>query len=153
MILAIDPGPKMSAYVIWDSDDKLVFDHGKLPNPDIYKIIDVGAHNHVVIEMIEGRGMAVGASVFETVLWIGRFDCRFGDSAHLIYRRAVKLHMCGNARARDSNVRQAVIDRVGAPGTKKQPGVTYGIHGDEWQALALALTYDETTIHIPRPAA
>ncbi len=37
--------------------------------------------------------------------------------------------------------RQALIDRFGVPGTKKSPGMMYGLHKDMIQAFAVAVTY------------
>ena len=44
--------------------------------------------------------MAVGREVFETCLWIGRFVEAWyePDAVQLVYRRDVKLHLCGSAR-------------------------------------------------------
>ena len=60
----------------------------------------------------------------------------------------MKLALCGSARAKDANVRQAIIDRfagVGgkavAVGTKKTPGPLYGISNHKWSALALCLVW------------
>ena len=52
----------------------------------------------------------------------------------------VRLHLCHASRAKESHVRRALLDRLGEPGTKKAPGVTYGVHGHCWSALALAVT-------------
>lgn len=59
-------------------------------------------------------------------------------------RRAVKLALCGDSRAKDANIRQALIDRFGgsaAIGRKAAPGPLYGISRDVWSALAIAVTY------------
>ncbi len=61
-------------------------------------------------------------------------------------RREVKLHLCGTARAKDNNIRAALLDRFGgsrsvAVGTAKHPGPLYGIRSHEWAALALAVTF------------
>jgi len=105
----------------------------------------------LAIEMIASYGMPVGREVFETVLWVGRFlqvatDC--DARVHLIYRREVKLHLYGSVRANDANIRQALIDRLGPPGTKKKPGATYGITGDLWSALAVAVTFAATRLTV-----
>jgi len=63
-----------------------------------------------------------------------------------ISRRAVKLHLCGSARAKDANIRQALIDRYGgsaAIGRKAAPGPLYGVSKDVWSALAIAVTYQQ----------
>ena len=95
-----------------------------------------------VIEQVTSYGMPVGAEVFETVFWSGRFAERFGaDQVQRIPRLKVKLHICLDSHAKDANVRQALIDRFGKPGTKASPGVLYGISGDLWAAVALAVTW------------
>jgi hypothetical protein len=48
-------------------------------------------------------------------------------------------------RATDANIRASLIDRYGpgkdsAIGSKRSPGPLYGLKGDEWSALAVALT-------------
>lgn len=104
--------------------------------------------DEMAIEMIASYGMPVGREVFETCLWIGRFIEAWGGPYTLVYRRDVKLHLCGQARAKDGNVRQAIIDRFGgkqsAIGNKKTPGPLYGVSGDVWQALAVAITFADT---------
>ena len=42
-------------------------------------------------------------------------------------------------RAKDGNVRQALIDLIGEQGTKKNKGPTYGISSHSWAALAVAV--------------
>jgi hypothetical protein len=99
----------------------------------------------VVVEQIESYGMAVGREVFETVHWSGRFT----EAAHPLEvvqlpRREVKLALCHDSRAKDANIRAALIDRFGGPsaiGRKASPGPLYGISRDVWSALAIAVTY------------
>ena len=136
IVFAVDPGTTESAFVRWDGTKILSF--GKQLNDDL-ATDDIG-EDIAVIEMIASYGMPVGKEVFETCVWIGRFMQAWGG-AELIYRKDVKMHLCGTTKANDGNVRHALIDRLGAPGTKKNPGVTYGVSRDVWQALALAVTY------------
>ena len=148
--LAIDPGPKRSAWIVF-SGDRLI-DFGLRSNEELRHALRHGYAtqrlvDRVVIEKVEGFGMPVGVEVFETVYWSGRF----AEAAHpipvdRIGRKAVKLHLCGTARAKDPNVRQALIDRYGgskeaAIGRKATPGPLYGISGDVWAALAVAVTH------------
>ena len=90
--------------------------------------------------------MPVGRDVFETVYMIGRMAeaiARWGTPVDRMPRRIVKLHLCQTQRAKDSNVRAALLDLYGpdAVGRKASPGPLYGIHGDEWSALAVARTW------------
>ena len=144
-VLAIDPGSEQSAYVWYAVNEKLG-DMGIVPNEEmLQKCRDVNCseRDRLVVEQIESYGMPVGRSIFETVFWGGRFVEAWSGQFAMVPRRTVKLHLCNSARAKDSNVRQALIDRVGAPGTKKQPGFTYGLKRDLWQAFALAVTYGD----------
>jgi hypothetical protein len=138
--MAVDPGNERSAYVVLEEDNTIRW-HGILPNTEMLELVR-DWRDDVAIEMIASYGMPVGREVFDTVLWIGRYVEASASPAdvQLVYRTAVKLHLCGSSRAKDGNVRQAVIDIFGAKGTKKQPGPTYGFSKDEWQALAVAAT-------------
>jgi hypothetical protein len=101
----------------------------------------------LVIEQVASYGMPVGAEVFETVFWSGRFaEASVPRRVHRITRKAIVTHLCGSARAKDSNVRQALIDRFGgtdAIGRKATPGPLYGVTRDVWAALAVAICYVE----------
>lgn len=156
-VVAIDPGSKLSAWVTWDG--RSVWTHGKEANEDVLTRIyqghwlrhedrDVYTHSvDYVFEQVASYGMAVGADVFETVFWTGRFYQQAiemaprGQLLERMPRRAVKLHLCGQSKAKDTNIRQALIDRFGGKGTKAAPGVFYGFKADEWQAMALAVTW------------
>jgi hypothetical protein len=149
-LLAIDPGNEESAYVAYDCDAGSVLAFGKKANADVLQwMISPSSFNaqHIAIEMIASYGMPVGREVFETCVWIGRFIEAWGAPYTLVYRKDVKLHLCGNARAKDGNVRQALIDRYGgkqkAIGTKREPGPLYGVSADVWSALAVAVTWSD----------
>lgn len=161
-VIAIDPGNVQSAYVRIDDDCRpLTF--GKLPNADVrewlkHQAITIPASCATfAVEMVASYGMSVGADVFETCVWIGRFaetiECRRG-TAEFVYRRDIKLHHCGSSRAKDANITQALIDRFapGQPnrgkGTKNAPGWFYGFVADVWQAYALAVYVADTDIRI-----
>jgi hypothetical protein len=100
--------------------------------------------------MIASYGMAVGKEVFETCVWIGRFieNWRDPDAAKLVYRKDVKMFLCGTTKAKDANIRQALIDSYPATGggaipqigTKNAPGPLYGVSSHVWPALGVALT-------------
>ena len=135
-ILALDPGPQSSAFVQWNGK---IIDHGHVPNYEMRQLLIGREYDAVAIEMIASYGMPVGREVFETCLWIGRFIEIARLEPQLVYRRDIKLHLCESPRAKDGNVRQALIDLVGQQGTKKNPGPTYGLKSHTWAALAVAI--------------
>jgi len=145
-LLAIDPGPEHSGFVLYDGEKPVEF--GKPVNDMILGLIDTLDAHALAIEMIASYGMPVGRETFETCVWIGRFWERWlrGEvrPARLVYRREVKLHLCDSPRAKDANVRQALIDRYGgkekAIGKKATPGPLHGVSGDVWAALGVAVT-------------
>ena len=145
-IFAIDPGTTESAYVIWDG--VTISEKGKVSNTTMLSIIGIHErHCHVVCEMIACYGLAVGAEVFETCVWIGRYLEKLQGNMDRMKRLECKMHLCHSARANDSNIRQALIDRFGAPGKKSAPGLTFGLSGDMWAAFAVAVTaYDKLSI-------
>ena len=150
MILAIDPGPVKSAWVVYDPDSpEPIIQAGIEENDDlILRALNEEFEieiDEVVIEMVASYGMAVGASVFETCVTIGRFVQLFTRlPVNMMYRKDVKMHLCHSMRAKDANIRQAIIDRLGPPGTKKNPGKTFGVKADIWAALACAVTFADT---------
>lgn len=146
MVFAIDPGPTQSAWVIWNGAKILAKNIS--PNDSLLQICRNGLSTHIMaIEQIMSYGMTVSTSIFDTVFWTGRF-CQAWEQARgkweRVPRMAVKMHLCHNSRAKDGNIRQALIDRFGEPGTKKHPGSTYGLRADQWQAFALAVFYCDT---------
>lgn len=148
VILALDPGPTQSAYVRWDGTK--VLEKGIAPNKDVLEIVQYDACwvDRLAIEMIACYGMAVGAETFETCVWIGRFMERWAwhagnETIQRLPRLDIKVHLCKSARAKDANVRQALIDRFGMPGTRKTPGPLFGVTSHCWSALAVGVcAYD-----------
>jgi hypothetical protein len=144
MILAIDPGTVQSGWCVYDGAEKRVRLSGVEPNPKMLEWLREWppvAEDSLAIEMVASYGMPVGKEVFETVRWIGRFQQAWRDpeAVRLIYRQEVKLHLCGSPRAKDPNVWQALKDRLGEPGTKKNPGPLYGVQSHARAALAVAV--------------
>ena len=139
-VIGIDPGPEQSAYVEFDGTH--VWRRGIVPNKELCAMVDWFGPAPIWIEMIACYGMAVGATVFETCVRIGWLECvaqAAGSSVQRVFRKDVKLHLCQSPRAKDANVRQALIDRLGPQGTRKVPGPTYGVKSHEWAALAVAV--------------
>jgi len=157
-IIAIDPGPERSGYVVFDGTRVLACGWATTDSirDVIWKWYD--GQTYVVFEGVESYGMAVGVETFETVFVTGRLyeyavrtyavnipDAHEESYVSRIYRKAIKLHLCGSARAKDANIRVALLDRFGgakaAKGTKAEPGPLYGVSGHCWAALALAVTW------------
>ena len=146
MILAIDPGPERSGWVLY-CDNEI---RAAGIDDNMSAICKASAWDTVVCEWVECYGMPVGHDVFESVQWIGRFaqflDREYGLPLHRVTRREVKLYLCNRARAKDKNIRAALIDRFGgskakAIGTKKKAGTLYNVKGHAWAALAVAVTW------------
>ena len=147
-ILAIDPGNIESAYCIMGADLRPI-EFGKGKNEEIITMLELATYDYTtVIEMIASYGMPVGKEVFETCVWVGRFDHASFRPASFVYRKDVKMHICGNTRAKDSNIRQALIDRFGPVGTKKNQGWFYGFRADIWAAYACGITYIESLARV-----
>ncbi len=150
-VLAIDPGNEYSAYALIDTRTYIPVQFEKLPNEAmrIYISSQLSAHSNteVVIEQVGhyGLGMPAGASVFDTCFESGRFAeivySITGKIPERVLRPTVKTALCGTPRAKDSNVIQALKDRFGDKGTKKNPGWFYGFKADCWQAYALGVMW------------
>lgn len=143
-ILAVDPGTTQSAIVQYSPDR--VGNGGTPSNTTVMQtLIDETQSDLLAIEMVASYGMPVGAEVFETCVWIGRFiQAWYPRRVRIVYRKDVKMTLCGSMKANDANIRQAIIDLYGgkeiAIGKKKSPGSLYGMKGDQWAALAVAIT-------------
>jgi hypothetical protein len=158
VVTGIDPGTDSSAWV--SIKGGLVVGHGYEKNEKLADKMRASLFSgHVVgIEMVASYGMPVGESTFETVFWIGSFweCCRYGgvERIYKLYRKqdrefpAVCMHLCKSNRAKDANVKTAIMDlysptgggKEPVVGTKLEPGPLYGITSHKWQALAVAIT-------------
>ena len=154
-VLAIDPGNTESGWCLMDGNYQLI-EAGKEKNEDLrtrlqFHTSSLGNDLYgVVIERVASYGMAVGRDVFETCEWIGRFteiakiDQRLVE---YVYRLEEKQRLCHDSRAKDTNIRKALIARFAkhdvktGKGTKDNPDYFYGIKADAWMAIAVAVTY------------
>jgi hypothetical protein len=147
VILSIDPGTSLSAFVVLETEDYKILDKGKVENDVLIGMVRTGYFDMLAIEGFQSFGMPVGKEVFDTSYYIGRLlqiAEDLGSKTRMVYRSDVKLHHCLTPRAKDANIRQVMLDRFGAQGTKKSPGVTYGISKDMWSALAIATYVADT---------
>lgn len=150
-ILAIDPGDKESGWCLMEGYKPVQF--GKSPNEELLYVIGeyTMSIECLVVEMVASYGMAVGKNVFETCVWIGRFLQKYtdhgGDTAAYVYRMEEKMRLCHDSRAKDTNIRKALVDRFAdhdketGKGTKKDPDWFYGFRADSWMAYAVGVVF------------
>jgi hypothetical protein len=143
-ILAIDPGPQISGYVEYDCVGQKPLASGLMPNAKLRKLIKKGSFPALVYEKIQGMGMMPSKETFTTCEEMGRLIEVYssgGGEVIPVTRHEVKLLICGSMRAKDGNIRGAIIDMYGGKedgiGRKKTPGPLYGVKSHAWQALAL----------------
>jgi hypothetical protein len=151
-ILAIDPGNIESGYAIIEMPDFKLLEFGKVKNEELLSMLTLIPYkiDTVAIEMVQCLGMAVGKDVFDTCVWIGRFvQALANDGVDFVYRKEEKICLCGSLKAKDVNIKQALINRYAkhdfknGKGVKKNPDTFYGVSKDVWQAIAVGVTYYE----------
>ena len=167
-VIAIDPGPERSAWLVWDGKrpvelcqyDTLIVKGKKTDVPplnsnvlrDLYFrdsfFASLPRGTELAIESISAMGQRAGSEVFETAYWVGRFVQAWAPRPFTrITRREVKMFLTGTMRSKDADVRHAIISRFGgkekAVGLIKNPGPLYGVVTHLWSALAVALTWEE----------
>lgn len=144
IVLGIDPGKEKSGYILWDTEkERPVLDiAGHIDNKGVMKLIALEVVDLVAIERIRGYGIVAGDDTFDTCEWVGAFENEAIHAAKQVCkvpRKDIKKALCGNTTTNDKYVRQALIDRFGDVGTKKNPGPLYGVSGHVWAALACAV--------------
>lgn len=156
-ILAIDPGPTISGYVVVDE----VGIRGDVrPTQEVADILGLRmtkAPDVIAIERISPMGQRIGEETIATCIWCGELAQLARDRyptarVVLVPRAVVKRHLLGrsNAPGADAALRQVIVDRFGgvggkaaAVGVKASPGPLFGLRSHCWQALALALTVQD----------
>ena len=157
--IAIDPGTRQSAFVAFSSPQD-IHCFATVDNENLELRLrefcyewckpaeKLTGYHHLAIEMVASYGKPVGDEVFQTCLWTGRFIGAFNGPHTLLKRHQIRQHLChATAGVNDGVIRQRLIDMYGgkeaAIGRKATPGTLYGFKGDEWQALAVAVTWWE----------
>jgi hypothetical protein len=163
-ILAVDPGPSTSGYVVWSPRLNRVIGAGtEIENDRLRREIlpalvpgasrgDVGVR--LAIEKVACYGRPVGSPVLDTVFFSGRLAEAWyaltGHEAQLVPFGEVALHFCHSRHAKESHVRQVLLDRFGGKGTRANRGPFYGVSGHAWSAAALGIYVMD---HLNPPAA
>lgn len=124
-ILSIDPGNRYSGVVIYDPEKSALLYNNTFDDENELLISFVRSLappfaaydvSRVIVEGIKTYGMAVGDDVFATCMWIGELRRVCKDMRlpfQLVYRKTYVTHLTGSPRAKDSNVRAALIERWG----------------------------------------
>lgn len=152
-LMAIDPGPEESGWLLCQSRPFKILECGITKNEELLsRLMEARVDTdfcRLAIEKIAMGGMIAGLEVFETAYWVGRFcQAVWPIPFERMGRVGIKVHICGDSRAKDVNVRQALLDKFGgskAKGVKKAQGPLYQIKGHLWSALAVAVAYIEKT--------
>ena len=149
-ILAIDPGTTESAWLVLDIDRMVPVDFKMQTNKKVIDLVE-GWRGYIAIEIIKSYGNVIGDDMLQTVELIGALTHAAEMPPFRLTRKEIVTHICGNPRARDKNVRQALLDRFGgraiAQGKKIDPGPLYGVVRDIWSALAISITAAE--LYVP----
>ena len=146
MILAVDPGSTQSAYVVYEPKTKTIKEHAIVLNEEMINKIYYwrGVFNGnatLVIEYMRPRGMPMSAESMDTMFELGRMAQCWTGALVKMDRMTVKMALCGKAFANDAKIRAALIDMFGGKQETKKGGKLYKIAGDQWSALALAVTF------------
>lgn len=159
-IVAIDGGTTQSAYVVLRPQIPQICDYGILDNESMLERLKAlrsetgssqGLSDQFVVEQIKSYGNPIGDSLLHTCVWNGRFiEAWIGESDRtytFLPRKTVVTELCGSPKAKDSNVRQALIDyyadRTGEKAHRiaRKGGMLHGIKKDIWSALAIATAH------------
>ena len=150
MILALDVGTTESAYCLVESKTYKPIDFGKIDNNELLEKVKTMGYSKLIYEEFQSYGMPIGESTIKSITWNGRYIQSALDRnipVYPIYRREEKMNLCGSMRAKDSNIRQALIDRFAkhdfknGKGTKNNKDWFYGFKLDVWAAYACGITF------------
>ena len=146
LVIGIDPGTKLSAYVAWDGNH--IVDVATVENWRINKYLrTIDREACVCIENIEPTGMVIGREVLETMFWIGRFfqvarDTVGPHRVSRLARRTVKKHLKLKITTGDKEVKAALIRSL-----EFNPIEWHNLRSHQFAALAIAVTWWNTERH------
>jgi len=169
-LLTIDPGNKDTGWVLFDTVKRIPVQFGRDDNHKMLKIIQTLKYDHAFSEFPVPRGQSITVQIpgkgfirkgssqtvswqlYYTAYWVGQYHLlsrltHKGIPFTLINRMDVKLFLTGNAGAKDTNVRSAIIEKYGGKelciGNVKKPGPLHKMKADTWAALAVALYVED----------
>lgn len=146
-ILAVDPGPEKSAFVLWDTSEQIIELTGHINTqelifdlPQLVKDADL-----VAIEMVQSYGQGVGRTIFLTCLFVGQMIYRLhGHKTVKMYGRPTIKGQIGGRN--DAEVRASLRMRFcscGSKGACRKGCKLHKINNDQRAALALAVALEE----------
>jgi hypothetical protein len=145
VILGVDPGTTQSGWCLLK--DGMPIESGVADNHQLICGLPTMSADVMAIEVFEARGMPIGMDSIETILFTGRLMQAWPHEVKRVKRSEVKRHLCGSLKAKDSNIRQVLIDRFGgkdaAIGKKATPGPLYSVKSHAWAALGVGITAHE----------
>jgi len=158
ILYCIDPGPVTSGFCVLEADQAdgtitgvLMWDNKKSNMSVVKWMRNVQETRGLMcVEKVQNYGNIVGAAVFETCVWSGRFIEACGLPFIRLTEPNVKLELCDTARTNDSTLKQAAQDKcfknygkngrgeASYKGTKAHPGPLFGVSGPHtWSAVVL----------------
>lgn len=147
-ILSLDVGTTESAYCLIEDYKPLKF--AKIGNEELLNVVKAEEYEKLIYEEFQSYGMPIGKETITSITWNGRYiqsALDIGKDVHPIYRKEEKINICGSMKAKDSNIRQALIDRFAqfdfknGKGTKKNQDFFYGFKADIWSSYAVGITF------------
>ncbi len=121
-ILGIDPGSTASGVCVYDpAISSPVVYAAKVDNVALLAAlrarelpgVSLSGPHVMVVEMMQARGMPTANAELRTLVWLGRLIEGWGGEWAEVFRKDVKMNLCGKVTANDGNIRRALIDRFG----------------------------------------
>ena len=140
-ILAVDPYPERSAWVIYNCIEERLISYGMERNGTIlFTIRDLDRQvGNLVIGMTSVDRMPA-YDVCWAYIWAGRFIEAFTGPYTLLYYEEIELNLCGGSKGCD--VKQALLKRLNGLDT------AHSVDKDIWFALAIAVTYGDLYVKL-----
>jgi hypothetical protein len=141
LIIAIDPGNKISAYLEWDGTQ--IYKACITTNGQIVTLLESSQAEYLFIEKLANMGQVIGREILDTAFWSGRFyqvwekkkaDIITDIDDTMILRTTIKKH---HGVTNDSGMRKCLIEKYGKQTTKY-------LKSHLWQAFGLATFITES---------
>lgn len=134
IIIAFDPGNEQTGWVVVLADNSKLLYKNKENNSECLTKLSIFLNKEkfnivkVGIEYVSSYGMATNQTVLDTATFSGILACIFKINnipCEFIFRKSIKMFLCGSVRAKDSEVNCRVREYVGEDNTQKKPNIWY----------------------------